>query len=365
MIPRASGLRHTLCRVRSLRKPILVNDYEKAVDAHLLPLTTNGGLRLHCKPRLADVLPVDGQVSGADLSFALKAHFDFVLADQNGLAELAVEFDGPAHHRDPVQLVRDERKDRICRSFALPLLRVGAPALRPADERSLLQWVLEVWRTHRVLRREWDEIADAEERGEDWDGDLPEIRLDDFDYKTFSALRDEDEPGRTICAPLDAFLPARQRVGQAWLRHGWARFEGWRAESDRCSVGQLAIEVGDDAWLLATGRANLRGLYPWIDGLCPPIVAQDIAMLDLDRQIAQWEVGCCRPVGTDRLAAAIAGARPGLLSTFERPSKWDTGRYLIETMKQWGLDSPIAEARVWTSVLSDPGDPPFALDDDW
>jgi hypothetical protein len=82
--------------MRELRSPILVNRCERAVDANLATFCSKRGLRLCAKPRVADVLPVNnGCLSGDDVSYALKAHFDFVLADLDGLAELAVEFDGP------------------------------------------------------------------------------------------------------------------------------------------------------------------------------------------------------------------------------------------------------------------------------
>lgn len=172
--------------MRELRVPILVNSYERAVDVHLARFCAKRGLRVHCKPRVADVLPVnDGSLDGADLSYALKAHFDFVIADQDGLAELAVEFDGPTHVSDPKQVARDERKARICLTYALPLVRFGAAAFRQADRRTLLEWLLEVWGAHRDLEAAWAEVSEVEERGEDWVYDLPETKLDDFDYATF------------------------------------------------------------------------------------------------------------------------------------------------------------------------------------
>ena len=251
------------------RVPILVNDYERAVNAQLAAVYRGRGRRVHCKPRVADVLPVnDGKIGADDLSYALRAHFDFVVTDHDGLAEIAVEFDGPRHRLDPVQRRRDERKARVCHTYMLPLLRVGATALRPADRGTLLQWLLEVCCTYQDLQSAWDEVWEAEDHG-GWPGDLPDVELDDFDYREFWAFADDDVPGRVICAPLDAFHEARERIGRAAvLEH--RRCEGWfHVDRGGPTVGHVGLEVGESAWLLSTGGFDLRGVYPSIRGLDP------------------------------------------------------------------------------------------------
>jgi hypothetical protein len=346
------------------RVPILVNDYERAVDAQLAAVYQGRGRRVHCKPRLADVLPVnDGQISDADPTYALRAHFDFVVTDREGLAEIAVEFDGPHHHREP-QRRRDERKARICRMYMLPLLRVGASAFRPADERSLLRWVLEVCCIYEDLRRAWQEVHEAEDRGEDWDGDLPDAKLDDFDYREFWALADEEVPGRFICAPLDAFHEARERIGRAdVLEH--RRCEGWfRDEPDAPAVGHVGLEVGESAWLLGTGRIDLRGVYPWIGGLCPPVVAQDIALLDLHGQLADWERHEQRAMSWEGVQAAVADCEQLLLAPLNMPSRHEMAEHVLRTISGWGIDTddPHVRVRVMTSIMHPDEDNPFR---DW
>jgi hypothetical protein len=338
------------------RVPILVNDYERAVDAQLIAVYRGRGRRVHCKPRLADVLPVnDGQLSNADVSYALRAHFDFVVTDREGLAEIAVEFDGPHHRHDPAQRLRDERKSRICREYMLPLLRVGAAALRPADHRTLLEWLLQVCCAHEVLRREWREVWEVEERGEDWLDDLPEVELDDFDYREFWAVADDDVPGRIICAPLDAFHEARERIGRAhMLEHG--RCEGWFSGYRGPTVGHVGLEVGESAWLLGTGRVDLRGVYPWISGLLPPRVAQDIALLDLHRQLDHWERHHRRAMSWEGVQAAVAGCEELLLARLNMPSRFDMAEYVFSRMRRRGVvdpDDPLVRARVFMSLEPD------------
>jgi hypothetical protein len=151
------------CMLGSLRTPILVNRYERSVDTRLSEFGARHGLRLFPKVRVADVLPVSERwLNGAEVSYGLKAHFDFVLADSENNAELVVEFDGPSHWSDPKTMARDQMKDAICRRYALPILRIGAAALDPLDDRrTFLQWILEVWSAYRNLAGMWAEVEAA------------------------------------------------------------------------------------------------------------------------------------------------------------------------------------------------------------
>jgi hypothetical protein len=346
--------------VRSLRVPILVNDYERAVDSQLASVFGRSGRRVHCKPRLADVLPVnDGSLGQADRSYALCAHFDFVVTDEEGLAELAVEFDGPLHHSDPVTIRRDERKERICREFMLPLLRIGASAFRPVDERTLLEWMLQVCMAYSKLRDAWAEVHDTEERGEDWVYDLPDFTLEEFDYRTYGGCPSpDDKTGRMIVAPLDVFHSVRKRIGQSVvLKH--RNHESWYGTQGRNTVGHFALQVDDSAWVLGTGRVNLRGLYPWVGGLLPPRVAQDVALLDLDRQLDGWERGKLRAMSWEGIVATVAGCREGLLTRYEMPSRHERANAVLHTLRGWSIDTddPRVQAKVYLSMSS--------KDDEW
>ena len=121
------------------RVPILANAYEQVVDGQLGALCERYGARLFPKVGSKDVLPVRaGNLDAADRNYAFMAHFDFVITDESSGALIAVEFDGPHHLTDLQQLIRDERKNRICNEFMLPPVRAGAAALWLADHRTLL-----------------------------------------------------------------------------------------------------------------------------------------------------------------------------------------------------------------------------------
>jgi hypothetical protein len=98
------------------RKPILVNIGEEATDTALQEAARQHGVRPHAKVRVADALDISRSgLSDDEYSYALKAHFDFVVAsEEDRKPHFAVEFDGPYHDNDPKAIARDAMKDSIC-----------------------------------------------------------------------------------------------------------------------------------------------------------------------------------------------------------------------------------------------------------
>jgi hypothetical protein len=89
--------------------------------AGYVPASWNGA-NVYSKLRIADVLAIAG--SGLDddfYSFALKAHFDFVVTDADRLPLFAVEFDGPQHDSNPAN---DRTKNAVAEKLGLSLARV-------------------------------------------------------------------------------------------------------------------------------------------------------------------------------------------------------------------------------------------------
>ena len=346
--------------MESFRVPILVSGGERVVDGKLAALCKRYGVRPFAKVRVADVLPVSAEnVDPLDFSYALKAHFDFVIADAEHHALLAVEFDGPLHRFDPQTVSRDERKNRLCHEYMLPLLRVGAPALRQADRRTLLEWILEVWFEHRRLV----EARNAMEE-EDWDGDPPEIDPHDFNYRTAFALREE---GMRTFAPLDAFSDAREHVGRwIWSRLGRPDLNGWYGKHPRGhSIGVLALEAEPGVWIAGRGAADLRGIWPWLDGLCPDVVAQDLALLDLSRLLSEWERGRIVGMSREGVDAMTRGLTRGELTWAAIPTKDELFRFTLAHLRHAGanVDDPGVFLRVYRSFHDEDRD--YFDADDW
>lgn len=136
----------------------LMNQSESVTDKRLCEICDDFDARVYPKIRVADVFEIEG--SGIDdrhYSYALKAHFDFVVADSSDLPILAVEFDGSGHSKPEAQK-RDEMKNALCDRFELPLLRIKRQYLTPTFSTwDLLGWFCTVF----FIKRSWDEDVEA------------------------------------------------------------------------------------------------------------------------------------------------------------------------------------------------------------
>jgi hypothetical protein len=146
-------------RLPSVKKRFLNHSEEVTYDK-LRAVCEPLGAHVFAKPRIKDVLPVDGSgVSDREFGFCLKSHFDFVVTDSDHIPEFSVEFDGPAHGNDSRQMERDELKNRLCDKFEHPLLRINS---RYLDKKyrgyDLLTYFVDVWYHEKVFH-------EAQEKG--------------------------------------------------------------------------------------------------------------------------------------------------------------------------------------------------------
>lgn len=99
-------------------------------------------------------------------------------------------------------------------------------------------------------------------------------------------------------------------------------------------MGRVALEVEPGAWIVGLGQADLRGVYPWMDGVCPAIVAQDLALLDVSRQLEEWDRGRAVAASTDELDAIVAGMTHGQLVSFGTPDREELTQYALGLMRR-------------------------------
>lgn len=128
-------------------KPLMRWTEKQTLD--ILDRTLSGtAYRVFSKVRLNDVLGAEPneQLGGSDRNFLMTAHFDFLVCERQDYLQpqFAIEFDGP-HHQDPEQRKRDIRKNRLCTSAGLPLLRVNAIHLEEHDQLSLLGYMVRLF----------------------------------------------------------------------------------------------------------------------------------------------------------------------------------------------------------------------------
>lgn len=139
-------------------KRIYANNNEKLTHDIIREVCENCGADVYPKIRVADVLEIEGSgISSEEYSYALKAHFDFVVCELD-TPIFAVEFDGESH-RNTDQRKRDELKNKLCEKFGFPLLRITSNYLQKKYRHlTLLEWCIESWFC-------WQSFCNAQEQG--------------------------------------------------------------------------------------------------------------------------------------------------------------------------------------------------------
>jgi Protein of unknown function (DUF2726) len=124
----------------------LLDRYEELAHGEIAAVAKRYDLSVFVKVRVEDALKAsDHGVTGELLTYALKAHFDFVVCRNKYDTAYAIEFDG-ASHSHPDAIVRDQKKDRICEIAEFPILRTDSRYLSKAyGHLTLLAWLMEVY----------------------------------------------------------------------------------------------------------------------------------------------------------------------------------------------------------------------------
>lgn len=103
----------------------LLNKYEE-VTYDRLTRVCEGRAKVFTKVRLADIFRINNSgISSDKFSYCLKAHFDFVVVDEDYQPIFAVEYDGIQHKIKDCQIKNDLLKNDLCKKFKLPVLRVN------------------------------------------------------------------------------------------------------------------------------------------------------------------------------------------------------------------------------------------------
>lgn len=119
----------------------LSNKSEKEVYEQIVSVADNFGASVYRKVRIADVVDIEQLASRPVGTYALQAHFDFVVVDSEDEPLFAVEYDGLGHDKK-----HDRRKDEICRQADLALFRVDLRSSRVETARmSFLRYLVNLW----------------------------------------------------------------------------------------------------------------------------------------------------------------------------------------------------------------------------
>lgn len=122
----------------------VLNFHEAGADLMLQEYAAEWGYRVQLKMRLCDAIDAEGDVRNErERNFLRTSHLDFVLVAEDSLQPvLAVEYDGSQHLTDPVQIARDQIKDRLCAAAGLPLLRIDSGYMRKSGKWRVLRYIL-------------------------------------------------------------------------------------------------------------------------------------------------------------------------------------------------------------------------------
>ena len=119
----------------------LTNKSEHRVFDQVARAADEFGAEVYRKIRVADVIDIEQCSSKSFRAYALMAHYDFVVCNDEHYPQFAIEFDGPGH--DPKN---DHKKNQISQEADLALFRVDLHASNQAlEEMSLLRYLVHVW----------------------------------------------------------------------------------------------------------------------------------------------------------------------------------------------------------------------------
>jgi hypothetical protein len=136
------------------------NNSEDRVQREIRAVVGRHEAELHEKVRIADIIDIGKLDRRETGTYALQAHFDFVLIDDRREAVVAIEFDGAGH--DPKN---DEKKNSICRQADLPLIRIHSfEQVRETNAITLARYLVElVFHARAFLRMQAQGQISAEE----------------------------------------------------------------------------------------------------------------------------------------------------------------------------------------------------------
>jgi len=142
-------------------KKILVNKYEQEVDATLREATGVYGAKVFSKVGIKDILDITkgkNLLTSEEYSYAFKAHFDFVITEDDSSPIFAVEFDGSQHYTDPATIERDNKKNAICEKLIFRLIRIDAQYLKRVQNFTIIGFLTRLWFIY-------DSFLDAQREG--------------------------------------------------------------------------------------------------------------------------------------------------------------------------------------------------------
>jgi len=213
----------------------LSNASEMRIYSQITAVADRYGASVYQKVRVADVIDIS-KLERPQGTYALQAHFDFVVADDSQRPLFAVEFDGPGHSS-----TNDLRKDEICRQAGLALFRVGLQSSRvDAPRLTFVGYLVHLW----FLGIAFSEMQQA--------GKLPP----DEPFCISGFLRPDAK--NIFDSEFDLLGPARGKFNAYCKKHGLPRGPLWHL-----GVAEILLSNDGDGFAafasFNTGNARVYG----------------------------------------------------------------------------------------------------------
>ena len=260
------------------RRKLLANQYEATAHAAIQKVVEGSECGVYPKVRVSDAVDIDRSgLSNEVFSYALKAHFDFVIADKSSRVRFAVEFDGPTHDT-PEGRRKDAWKNEICERLGLPLLRVTASYLAEENESmSLLSWLTELW-------FKFEGFLDAQESGA-----IP-----------------RDEPFGYAFSSFDYFLRYRTSL---WAAHRVGKLKSppiAYVHTFDPSISRFVaahfLHVPNDSFVVGEASCSQNELFP-IEG---DELASELATVEAFNKLVRLQYGNYHPLTRDEAKACYS-----------------------------------------------------------
>ena len=268
------------------RRKKIINAHERETRKLLSNAAEKNGAQVFTKIRIADVLDING--SGLDndhFGFALKGHFDFVVANGDDLPLFAVEFDGPYHLQNKPSQENDRRKNLICERLAFPLARVRDEHIfRKARGIDYLTWLTELFFSFQAL-------VEAQKQGQiPWDEPL-----DPMMFVTHP----------NIAGRFPLFISAKARIRlqqlhEAGVLGSSAPFYFSGDDSNNCTACLAVVPATPRAYLFTSASIYLRGF-----GVSPSEAAEEIATVNLAQLAEEYRQTRNRSVSSKDVRARL------------------------------------------------------------
>lgn len=270
------------------------------------------GYRISLKMRLRDVIDVDDlPLSAKERNFAFTSHLDFVAVDaRTHLPVIAIEYDGPQHLTDHLQIERDRIKDKLCEAAELPLLRIDNHFTRKEGRWRVLTYIL--W-AHEMGKAYYESV-----------GDGPISDEDGFDAGTF-LLPKEDGAGLEFSMlggqGLTYMVGFRQRQNVEW-QVSW-----WRGGDGQVEARSL-VALANGQFLVA--NCAIRDFA--IEG---------ISAMEISQELVSAEIGWLAQRYEDGDPVALSATQGRRILEDVGPYK-DSGK--VETFSGWNFSSSYGQA---------------------